>query len=238
MHIEELHLENFRGFKELTLKFPSKLAVIIGVNGSGKSSILDSLSILLTNSFFNIVEGLETSHLQVTEEDSNIKSSMTKYPRLLLVDINTLANQGSVKAKLDYYRTFTNLSVEFDASRFGVFSLTYRDNRNELYSFIYQRLKDDKNTSIPIFLHFRTNRFTTTNIYQEAFKTPFILFPQLAVYLDCASIKQNDFATFFQWFRNQEDIENEERLEVNPEYRDKQLEAVKMSITNLLLTVR
>ncbi|MGL6136833.1 MAG: AAA family ATPase, partial [Planktothrix sp.] len=48
MYIDELHLKNFRGFKELTLKFPRNLAVIIGVNGSGKSSILDAIAIFLS----------------------------------------------------------------------------------------------------------------------------------------------------------------------------------------------
>ena len=48
MYIEELHLQNFRGFKELTLQFPRNLAVIIGVNGSGKSSILDVIAIFLS----------------------------------------------------------------------------------------------------------------------------------------------------------------------------------------------
>ncbi|MFO5495022.1 MAG: AAA family ATPase, partial [Cuspidothrix sp.] len=42
MRIEELHLQNFRGFRELKLTLPPDLAVFIGVNGSGKSSILDS----------------------------------------------------------------------------------------------------------------------------------------------------------------------------------------------------
>ncbi|CAD5980806.1 putative protein MJECL10 [Planktothrix tepida] len=48
MYIEELHLQNFRGFKELKLQFPRNLAVIIGVNGSGKSSILDAIAIFLS----------------------------------------------------------------------------------------------------------------------------------------------------------------------------------------------
>jgi AAA ATPase domain len=42
MHIEKLHIQNFRGLQEIILNFPpTNLAVFIGMNGAGKSSILD-----------------------------------------------------------------------------------------------------------------------------------------------------------------------------------------------------
>ena len=48
MRIEELHLKNFRCFKELDIQFPkSNLAVFIGLNGAGKSAILDAISSML-----------------------------------------------------------------------------------------------------------------------------------------------------------------------------------------------
>lgn len=48
MRIEELHLKNFRCFKELDIQFPkSNLAVFIGLNGAGKSAILDVITLLL-----------------------------------------------------------------------------------------------------------------------------------------------------------------------------------------------
>jgi predicted ATP-binding protein involved in virulence len=50
MRIEELHLKNFRCFKELDIRFPdSNLAVFIGWNGSGKTAILDAILLLLTS---------------------------------------------------------------------------------------------------------------------------------------------------------------------------------------------
>ncbi|MFM6316969.1 MAG: AAA family ATPase, partial [Dolichospermum sp.] len=72
MRIEELHLQNFRGFRELKLTLPPDLAVFIGSNGSGKSSILDSIAIILSQfvSLFNKT----FSKFDLTEDDINIKS--------------------------------------------------------------------------------------------------------------------------------------------------------------------
>lgn len=49
MKIERLILENFRGIgKTLELPLEPDLTVLAGVNGSGKSTILDALAILLS----------------------------------------------------------------------------------------------------------------------------------------------------------------------------------------------
>ena len=49
MKIKQLRMQSFRGISDLTLGFDSQLTVIIGNNGSGKSSILDCLSAFLSN---------------------------------------------------------------------------------------------------------------------------------------------------------------------------------------------
>ena len=54
-------------------------------------------------------------------------------------------------------------------------------------------------------------------------------FDQFSAYLNCFS-SSTDFRSFFEWFRNQEDIENEEKLDSNITYKDKQLEAVRKAV--------
>jgi DNA repair exonuclease SbcCD ATPase subunit len=63
MHIEKLRMQNFRGFKDVTIDFPSNIAVFIGVNGSGKSSIIDCLD----NFLFELIHPL----LRVTRKTKN-----------------------------------------------------------------------------------------------------------------------------------------------------------------------
>jgi predicted ATP-dependent endonuclease of OLD family len=49
MHVKELKLQNFRGIKDLHLVFNSEhnIVVLVGVNGVGKSSILDCINLLI-----------------------------------------------------------------------------------------------------------------------------------------------------------------------------------------------
>ncbi len=48
MKIKQLHLQNFRGIADLNFEFHERLSVLVGVNGAGKSSILDASAILLS----------------------------------------------------------------------------------------------------------------------------------------------------------------------------------------------
>ena len=49
MKITNLHLTNFRQFEDLEINFPetSNIAVLIGENGCGKSTVLDAIAIHL-----------------------------------------------------------------------------------------------------------------------------------------------------------------------------------------------
>ena len=48
MKIEKIEIENFRGYKgKHTLEFDSHINVFVGVNGAGKSSILDLIAMFI-----------------------------------------------------------------------------------------------------------------------------------------------------------------------------------------------
>ncbi len=46
MRLTHLSLENYRGFKKLELDFHPRLTVLVGTNGSGKSSVLDAVAMM------------------------------------------------------------------------------------------------------------------------------------------------------------------------------------------------
>ncbi|MDR1291665.1 MAG: AAA family ATPase [Planctomycetaceae bacterium] len=48
MYIKSLSIENFRGIRKMLLPLNPRLNVFVGINGSGKSSVLDAMKYLLT----------------------------------------------------------------------------------------------------------------------------------------------------------------------------------------------
>ncbi|MEM9461448.1 MAG: AAA family ATPase [Myxococcota bacterium] len=47
MNLKSLHLENFRGFERLGLELDAKVTLLVGLNGSGKTAVLDAIAIAL-----------------------------------------------------------------------------------------------------------------------------------------------------------------------------------------------
>ena len=62
MPLQRLHLKNFRLFKEKTLMFSNGVNLILGENGSGKTTVLESLNVLLTGNSFRAKETKECIH--------------------------------------------------------------------------------------------------------------------------------------------------------------------------------
>ena len=58
MQIKELKLTNCRGLTNTSIPFNSGMNLIVGVNGAGKSTVLESLSILLSQALGNITKGI------------------------------------------------------------------------------------------------------------------------------------------------------------------------------------
>ena len=59
MPLQRLYLKNFRLFHDKTLNFSDGINLILGENGSGKTSVLESLNILLTGNSFRAKETKE-----------------------------------------------------------------------------------------------------------------------------------------------------------------------------------
>ena len=68
MIVHQLSLTNFRGFEQIELQFEPDMNVIAGVNGVGKSGILQALATLLSHAL-RAVTPSQSKALHFTDED-------------------------------------------------------------------------------------------------------------------------------------------------------------------------
>ena len=66
MRIDHLHVKNFKGFQDKEFSFHPQFNLIVGVNGTGKTSLLDALSIAI-GSWFLGIRGCDTRHIRSQE---------------------------------------------------------------------------------------------------------------------------------------------------------------------------
>jgi len=249
--ITQLKLEAFRGISDLTLEFnQSGVNVLIGVNGVGKSSILDCIALMLTW-FINRIRYDPNTHDVFSDsllpnkphpplgntfdyQDLQNDSTEVRCKMLTLVDNqdvqwtlkgikqgNDFRHESSVELPSERpYRRSRLRHNEDDYEKDRLKSIT--DNLRR------QLLQEQQSINIPIVIYYPINR-AVLDIPLELLDNQV---PQISIYANSLTTSVN-FKDFFQWFRTTEDLENEE-IRDNIDYRDRKLEAVRNAIAQFL----
>ncbi len=243
MHIQTLTLTNYRGAQSLSLNLHKRLNVFVGVNGTGKSTVLDAVAIMLSWAV-NRIRQAGTSGRPISEDDITNRRSSASI-ELICVDNDQTISWRLAKSRQGH-------GVPEKSSDLTQLS----DYTKKIQA---QIAADEHHVNIPLFIYYPVNRAVLDIPLRIRGKNTFDL---MTAYDDALTTGAN-FRTFFEWFREREDLENEIKvrqdqeqqhlplletdpsLEIEPtlEYPDPQLEAVRNAFNRCLpefqnLTVR
>jgi predicted ATP-binding protein involved in virulence len=257
MKVTRLEMQAFRGIGDLTLDFDKTLpTVLTGINGVGKSSILDCLAILLSQLTGQIQDSLESirflSEQDITNGYHKTDNKITVFIEELqeltwsLSELQTSGNldlQTYIKELLELEKKIKiNFKNNADIANFIILienlrSRVENDIRNQLVEdlkIIVENLNHQLETileaNIPLAVYYPVNRAVLDMPLEISEVSSF---KQVDAYNQALMGGRIDFKIFFEWFRNREDLENEKRRD-NSDYRDKQLEAVRQAISSLI----
>ena len=218
MYIKNIKLHNFRGIKDLSINFDKNINVIVGVNGIGKTSILDACAIVLSD-FIR----------KITKSKSSLKFEDK--------DIYNLEFSSSINASFELENP--NLQVEggreisLHKTKKGKISLTKDDTT--FFKLLSDKLLADINdnvaSSIPIFAYYQTHR-ALLDIPLRIRKSH--LFSALESY-DRSLNGDANFRLFFEWFRMQDELENEKIVNVKGISKDLEKDIAKVEDSLILL---
>ena len=230
MIIDSLKLSHYRGAVDLSLQFDKRINVLVGVNGAGKSTVLDAIVVMLSWTV------------------SRMRHSGTSGRP---IDENHITNGKSVASiELVAHDDNSNLSWRLVKGRAGHGTGEEKSNLSELSDYTkdwHSRITAaNEKINLPLFAYYPVNRAVLDIPLRIREKHSFTL---LTAYDESLTGGAN-FRTFFEWFREREDLENEYRKYQNdlikPEgyqFPDPQLEAVRLALMKFMpefnhLTVR
>ncbi|MCB4744317.1 MAG: AAA family ATPase [Sulfurovum sp.] len=187
MQIRKIKLENFRGFKKQSIELLPNINVFVGVNGAGKSTILDAVSISLSW----LVEGIQKADsrgMRIPDESiKNDTNSSSIYLEILEKNIK-----------------YSWQNIEFKRGH----PADKKSNFYELDKLIHTYQTKYQNENIlPMIAYYPINRIAKGISGLDIFGHENIA--QLDVYDNALGSKAN-FQAFFEWFRLQDDIINEQ----------------------------
>jgi predicted ATP-binding protein involved in virulence len=210
MRIKELRIHNFRGIKDLNLSFNTEknVAILVGINGIGKSSILDCIN--LSMQYYNKICERHRFHRGTSGIGQNLVES----------DIHTDKDStiNHIKAKLS-----NGNDVDWGIFKFKDYGFKGDYESALLEEEIESKSEENITSSGCEYLadrcfHYLSNRQVVNLPGNDKIETINII----------------DFKSFSKWFKETEDLENERRLSDNIKYRHPLLKAVRQAIYSVL----
>lgn len=214
LRVERLELTDFRGIEQLTLALSSgRTTVLVGVNGSGKTALLDAAALLLSHLESGITRSPRRAR-QLTDGDVMNGRDLTRVAMTAVIDGNP------VTWSLAHARGGEQLSPE---ERSGLFSL------GEEIDDIHRDIERG-DIHLPVAVFYPVNRAVLDIPLRIRTQHPF---EPLEAYDGALVGDRRNFRLFFEWFRGREDLENEYRIH-DSSHRDHQLRAVRAAIESLM----
>jgi predicted ATP-binding protein involved in virulence len=221
VRIEQLEVKNFRCLEDISINFPdNNIAVIVGINGAGKTTILDCLKIVLSSIINQLIQLeikkdfvlqdiigsltiIEQDEIHYTAESSQIDAVIKKNDEQIIKVLCT------AKILEDKYSESTDSKIT------GVDYI-------EQYS-------HDSHQNFPLFVYYYDRPVKQIKPSKISFHRQ-----QLNIYRGCMKAAVDDFEEFTQWFEREESYENERRLREEPSDRIPTLEVVRFTLQTFL----
>lgn len=215
MRLTNLNLNNFKGFESCDLNIDGRSTIIFGVNGTGKTSILEAVNYLCWNWLYRLNPAQGAAF-------KSLKASL----------VRTGVSKLEISGEFEFDGEKFLLKKEYTKARPGKGAVV--SAHKKLYDafvehFISAYGNEEKN--IPIFVNYGTNRSVLDIPLRIRKQHQFSKWTAL----ERANENELDYKTFFEWFRNQEDYEAEIiREKQDLSYTDIPLKCVRTAVQTML----
>lgn len=217
MLLDNLQLKGFKRFKQLDISFARRLNVFVGMNGAGKSTILSAISKMLSWYVSRIVSPKANGNGN----------------QILESEIHYDAKESWIR--LEAHDEIGEFTWFLSKSRKGAAVSQNKSDLSELTKHVKEIRENPQLESLPILVDYSVNRSVLSVPLRVRKHKAYGLFTAYENSFD----RRVDFRSFFEWYREREDIQNEliaerakEGLSFNP--NDFELADVQSALENFL----
>ncbi len=230
MKIERLRVKNYRCFEKLEMQLHPKCNVLVGINGAGKSTILDAIAIAL-GGYLTGFDGIKSN--SILQEDAHCKmfciGSRIEPQEQFPVEIYA---EGTVEQE-EAIENFSKRTIAWQRELNGKGRRTTHGNVKLIADYartLQNRVRSgDETCTLPLIAYYGTGRLWLQKRNRTKYKKGEKLNRQMG-YMDCIAAESNE-KQMIQWFEEMTYIQLQEGTVVA------ELEAVKRALCKCYLNV-
>lgn len=185
MKIKNIYIKNFRSIKDESFNLSNDVNVLVGVNGAGKSTILDAIAISLSW-LVNRIQRDNSLGQRISDSDIRLG---TKHS-----NIQVFAEEKGKSFNWTLTKSTPGTTSDQKSDLVGVTDLAH-----------YFQNKLSSKSNLPVIVYYPVNRVVNTITPEISGRESIYI---LDVYENALGGKTN-YQSFFEWFRLQDDILNE-----------------------------
>ncbi|RRS09182.1 hypothetical protein EAG18_06995 [Pseudoalteromonas sp. J010] len=203
MKLKHLYLENFRGYKKFNCDFEANINVLVGLNGAGKTSILDSISIAYGQYFSALGTGVDRGineheiHLKMTQID-DVSQMNHQFP--VIVSCETF-DDNNLRFPQKWQRKRTTLKGR----------TTQVKELKEYAHTVQQHVQQNKISDLPMFGYYGTGRLWKQKSLSSKKVQSLVDSSRLEGYRDCMD-PESSYSAFAKWLKDETLVEIERKL--------------------------
>ena len=207
--IQSLHMENFRCFTNNDIQLDENLTIFVGINGSGKTAILDCLAILL----------------------KSYARKFTSYPDANNIPISNIQHKkefAQIRCTINNKKDLKNQNIEICKKIINTNTGSLYAEINDVHLFNLEKTQSDELNTIVVY-------YTSKRIINDNVKKDNISKSELKYAFANAFAPQIDFASSLAWFierATQEALDAVQKKDIN--YKLDDLTAVRNALTKAL----
>lgn len=155
MRIDQIHLKNFRCYENISIDFHPKSNLFVGINGTGKTAILEAIRIAIGSLFLNVDKHKDRiSSPGIQQDDVRLAHLEQQFPVVITSTgtLNNFSSENNQPLTITWERSLETkggTTRYINAKEMKSFSATMQDNIR----------KSNQGVTIPLIAYYSTDRF-------------------------------------------------------------------------------